>query len=127
MTDQRTRRTDSTRRRRRRRKPKQPNDKPISAVQVLEQTSQIDAQEPVEAELSSLEIAEFKEHFQFLAKHRKILKLKTNSQEDLLLSGAREPTRRGVCLHLLKKVDRQSVNSALTRVQDPKLRTHFLA
>ena len=75
----------------------------------------------------SAEIAEFKEHFQFLAKHRKVLKLKTNSQEDLLLSGAREPERRGVCLHLLKKVDRQSVNSALSRVQDPKLKTNFLA
>ncbi|MBT6179241.1 MAG: hypothetical protein HOI23_18495 [Deltaproteobacteria bacterium] len=97
------------------------------AVKVLEQKSEIDRSEPVEAELSAAEIAEFKEHFQFLAKHRKILKLKTNSQEELLLSGAREPERRGVCLHLLKKVDRQSVSSALTRVQDPKLKTSFLA
>ena len=126
MTEQTTTRPDSSRRRRRRRKPKSPKKKSISAAQVLEQTSQIDQQEPVEAQLSALEIAELKEHFQFLAKHRKILKLKTNSQEDLLLSGAREPERRGVCLHLLKKVDRQSVNSALTRLQDPKLKTNFL-
>ena len=47
------------------------------AVKVLEQKSEIDRSEPVEAELSAAEIAEFKEHFQFLAKHRKILKLKT--------------------------------------------------
>ena len=127
MTQQTSTRPDSSRRRRRRRKPKSPKKQGVSAAKVLEQTSQIDKQEPVEAELSVPEIAEFKEHFQFLAKHRKILKLKTNSQEDLLLSGAREPERRGVCLHLLKKVDRQSVNSALTRVQDPKLKTNFLA
>ena len=127
MTEQTSTRSDSSRRRRRRKRPKSPKNKPVSAAKVLEQTSQIDQQEPVEAELTAIEIAEFKEHFQFLAKHRKILKLKTNSQEDLLLSGAREPERRGVCLHLLKKVDRQSVNSALTRVQDPKLKTHFLA
>ena len=122
MTEQRTTRAESSRRRRRKKRPKSPKRNDISASQVLSQTSQILKEEPVEAPLSSAEIAEFKEHFQFLAKHRKVLKLKTNSQEDLLLSGAREPERRGVP----HPSDRQSVNS-LSRVQDPKLKTNFLA
>ena len=75
MTEQTSTRADSSRRRRRRKRPKSPKNKPVSAAKVLEQTSQIDQKEPVEAELTAIEIAEFKEHFQFLAKHRKILKL----------------------------------------------------
>jgi hypothetical protein len=127
MTNQTSSRSSSSKRKRRPDQRKSPINKVNQAVRVLEEKSEIDRDEPVEAELSAAEIGEFKEHFHFLAKHRKILKLKTNSQEELLLSGAREPQRRGVCLHLLKKVDRQSVSSALTRVQDPKLKTSFLA
>jgi len=127
MTNQTSSRAESGKRRRRPGRRKSPKININAAAKVLEQKSEIDREEAVEAALSAPEIAEFKEHFQFLAKHRKILKLKTNSQEELLLSGAREPERRGVCLHLLKKVDRQSVASALTRVQDPKLKTTFLA
>lgn len=127
MSNQPASRPSSSKRRRRPSRRKSPKNNDNQAVKVLEEKSEIDRSEPVETQLSPAEIAEFKEHFQFLAKHRKILKLKTNSQEELLLSGAREPERRGVCLHLLKKVDRQSVSSALTRVQDPKLKTSFLA
>ena len=61
MTEQTSNSGDSGRRRRRRRRPKSPKKKNISASQVLEQTSQISEEEPVEAKLSAAEIAEFKE------------------------------------------------------------------
>lgn len=58
------------------------------------------------------------EHFNFLRQHRKILRLKVNAAEDLLLNGVQEPSQRGVCQHLLAKVDRSSVISACERLDD---------
>ncbi len=57
-----------------------------------------------------------KQHFQFLKRHRKVLRLTLNAQEDLLLNGTREPTRRGVCQHLLGKLDKARVLSAVERL-----------
>jgi hypothetical protein len=57
-------------------------------------------------------------HFRFLREHRRTLDLKVNAAEDLLLNGAREPTHRGLCQHLLAKVERRRVELAVQRL-DP--------
>lgn len=62
----------------------------------------------------------------FLREHRQILKLKVNAAEDLLLNGRREPTHRGVCQHLLSKLDRARVIAASERLP-PAEATELLA
>ncbi len=57
-----------------------------------------------------------KRHFRFLREHRRVLNLRVNAQEDLLLNERREPTHRGVCQHLLGKVDRKRVFAAAERM-----------
>ncbi|MEE8201438.1 MAG: hypothetical protein V3R29_09755, partial [Candidatus Acidoferrales bacterium] len=61
-------------------------------------------------------MAALREHFRFLRENRKELRLKVNAAEDLLLNGVREPTHRGVCQHLLGKVERGAVLSAAERL-----------
>jgi hypothetical protein len=61
------------------------------------------------------EIAEMKEHLAFLRRHKDILRLKLNAAEDLLVNGQREPTERGVCRHLLGKIDRTVIDAAVAR------------
>jgi hypothetical protein len=70
----------------------------------------------VEEPLSPQEVAALREHFAFLREHRRELRLKVNANEDLLLNGVREPTHRGVCQHLLSKVERGAVLSASERL-----------
>lgn len=65
-------------------------------------------------------------HLKFLRDHRKELRLKVNAQEDLLLNGAREPSDRGACLHLLSKVDHAAVIGALERIDQPARRLRLL-
>ncbi len=62
----------------------------------------------------------------FLHKHRQTLKLKVNAAEDLLLNGKREPTHRGLCQHLLSKLDRARVLQASERLP-PAEATELLA
>ncbi len=62
----------------------------------------------------------------FLREHRQILKLKVNAAEDLLLNGRREPVHRGVCQHLLSKLDRARVIAASERLA-PAEATELLA
>lgn len=62
----------------------------------------------------------------FLREHRNTLKLKVNAAEDLLLNGRREPTHRGLCQHLLSKLDRTRVLQAAERMA-PAQATEFLA
>ncbi len=69
-----------------------------------------------EEPLSRDEVAAMKRHLRFLREHRKVLNLKVNAQEDLLLNERREPTHRGVCQHLLSKVDRKRVFAAVERL-----------
>jgi hypothetical protein len=73
---------------------------------------------PVDTEspLSEHEVQEFKRQLAFLRDYKKTLKLKLNAQEDLLLNGAREPDSRGVCHHLLSKVDYATVQRALEKL-----------
>ncbi len=72
---------------------------------------------PAEEPLTPEELAEMKQQLRFLRDHRRALQLRVNAQEDLLLNGAREPERRGVCQHLLSKVDRARVLSASERLE----------
>ena len=85
---------------RRRRRPSKNREKPQptaskSVEAVLDGKSQIDTALPAEIPLTPDEVTEFREHFKFLAKYRKVLRLKVNNKEDLLLTGAREPEHRG--------------------------------
>ncbi len=99
--------------RRRGRKPKQETESVLS-----EKVERVDLAQDREAPLSPEEISVLKEHFRFLQRYRRELRLKVNAAEDLLINGAREPTHRGICQHLLGKVDRASVLAACARL-DP--------
>jgi hypothetical protein len=94
-------------------------------VRALEE-SHLDASRPADDPLTPDEAAEMRQHLQFLKRHRQELRLKVNAAEDLLLNGARPPTHRGRCLHLLSKVDLACVTSTLSRVQDRKQATALL-
>jgi hypothetical protein len=56
-----------------------------------------------------------REHLAFLRRYKDVLRLKLNSAEDLLVNGQRPPTDRGVCRHLLGKLDRTVIEHALER------------
>jgi len=56
-----------------------------------------------------------KEHLAFLRRYKEILRLKLNAAEDLLVNGQREPSERGVCRHLIGKVDRAVIDAAIGR------------
>ena len=71
-----------------------------------------------------------KEHLAFLRRYKDILRLKLNAAEDLLVNAQREPTERGVCRHLLGKVDRAVIEAAVAREplrSDPANRARMLA
>jgi hypothetical protein len=103
------------RRRRRRRGP--PQKPPESAARVIAAAKPaVDAAKPSDAPLTAAEVAEMRVHLRFLKEHRKILALKVNAAEDLLLNGAREPSHRGVCQHLLDKVEKSRVELAAQRL-----------
>ncbi len=59
-----------------------------------------------------------RQHFRVLREFRRELRLKVNASEDLLLNEIRDPEHRGLCQHLLAKVDRTSVLGAVERL-DP--------
>ena len=61
------------------------------------------------------EVAEMREHLAFLREYKDALRLRLNAAEDLLVNGRREPSDRGVCRHLLGKVDRGVVEAAIGR------------
>ena len=122
------RKREGTRKRRggrRSRKPKAPT-KSESVSTALAKKSGVDPQKSSEEPLSPQEARSMREHFQFLRAHRKVLRLKVNAAEDLLLNGVQEPTHRGICQHLLGKVDRSSVISACERL-DPQAAAKLLA
>ena len=56
-----------------------------------------------------------REHLAFLRRYKEVLRLKLNAAEDLLVNQQREPSDRGVCRHLLGKVDRAVVERAIER------------
>jgi len=81
----------------------------------------------VDAPLTPVEAATMREHLRLLQKHKKLLGIALNAKEDLLINGAAEPEHRGICLHLLGKVDRAAVSRALERMPDPAARSRLLA
>src|SRR5262245_10838577 len=84
---------------------------------------------PADDRLTSAEVAEMKQHLAFLRTYKDMLRLKLNAAEDLLVNGQRQPTDRGVCRHLLAKVDRAAIEGALTREplrSDPAARARLL-
>ncbi len=93
---------------------------------MIVQAKPVDTSKPADVPLNPTEVAEMREHFKFLRDNRKMLQLRLNAAEDLLLNGAREPTHRGVCQHLLGKVDRARVELAAQRL-DPAARSRLLA
>ncbi len=76
--------------------------------------------------MSAAEVARMKVTLRFLREHRHTLKLKVNAAEDLLLNGRREPTDRGLCRHLLSKLERSRVVAAAEKMA-PAQATEFLA
>ncbi len=109
---------DGAKKKRRRRRRKGPPHDPTSAAHVLaKKTKKLDVEKSADAPLTQDEVATLRQHFGFLRQHRKVLRLRVNAAEDLLLNGVQEPTHRGVCQHLLAKVDRASVMSAAERLE----------
>lgn len=85
----------------------------------------VDADKAADVPLSKEEALEMRGHLRFLKEHRKVLALKVNAAEDLLLNGVREPTHRGVCQHLLDKVERSRVEAVAQRLE-PAARVRLL-
>jgi hypothetical protein len=115
-------------RRRRRRKPRRDEPRrPETPAEIVARAAEakplLDGK-AIEEPLTPDELAELRQQLRFLREHRKVLHLRVNAQEDLLLNEVRQPTRRGVCLHLLNKVDRAQVFSAAERL-DPAAATRL--
>lgn len=85
---------------------------------------------PVTEPFTPDEQREMCEHLEFLRQFKPHLGLSLNATEDLLINGAQLPTDRGVCKHLLSKLDRRAVERALGREavkNDAALRSRLLA
>jgi len=95
-------------------------------VQESLKPSILDPSLPASEPLSSAEVTEMKRHLRFLSEHRRILKLRVNAAEDLLLNGVHEPEHRGICMHLLSKVDHAAISNAVGRLPDAAARSRFL-
>jgi hypothetical protein len=68
-----------------------------------------------------------KQHLRFIRDHRRLLRVRLNAEEDLLVNGVREPSHRGKCLHLLGKIDHHLLTVALERIDDARVRSALLA
>ncbi|HEX9620522.1 MAG TPA: hypothetical protein VF989_10315 [Polyangiaceae bacterium] len=89
---------------------------PPAPARVLAESKPPLADQAADEPLTPAELLRMKEHFKFLRDHRRLLKLRVNAAEDLLLNGVREPTHRGVCRHLLAKVERARVLAVTERL-----------
>jgi hypothetical protein len=81
------------------------------------QAESVDLDKNADEPLTTQEAAVLRDHFRFLRENRKELRLKVNANEDLLLNGVRDPVHRGVCRHLLGKVERSNVLAAAERLE----------
>lgn len=88
-----------------------------AARALSKQSESVDLDKSADDPLTKQEVALLREHFRFLRENRKELRLKVNANEDLLLNGVREPVHRGVCRHLLGKVERSNVLAAVERLE----------
>jgi len=105
-------------------------DGPPQKPSVVPEVSTLVAAPTGPAPLSEAEIAEMNEHLAFLRRYKEALRIRFNAVEDLLVNGQRPPSDRGVCHHLLAKVDRTVVERALEREpmrSDAAARSRLLA
>lgn len=77
--------------------------------------------------LSPDELAQCSRWLRFIARHKEVLRVRWSAQEDLLINGAREPERRGVMQHLLRKIDAATLRKAHDRVSDARRWAEILA
>ena len=107
------------RRERRGRRGKGPAEPPARtagpAVPVIPTVSHLAESGPTSEPLHADEVEEMKQHLAFLREYKDALRLRLNAAEDLLVNGRREPSDRGVCRHLLGKVDRSVIDAAVGR------------
>jgi hypothetical protein len=102
--------------RRRRRRGRSRREPPAAAATIVPEVSRlVTPAAPVSDALSPTELAEMKQHLAFLRRYKDALRLKLNATEDLLVNGQREPTDRGLCRHLLGKVDRAVIEATIAR------------
>src|SRR5882762_1183231 len=121
--------------RRRRRRHRGPADRAgrasvPSGLSPLSEPRKLDLDRPVNEPLSPDEVREMAGHLAFLRSYKKLLGLSLNAAEDLLINGDRVPTDRGLCKHLLSKIDRRVVEKVLARdamKTDARMRARFLA
>ncbi|MED5465770.1 MAG: hypothetical protein VX699_14055 [Myxococcota bacterium] len=122
--------SDSKRPRKRRRRPRGKPKDTNAAQEAIRHSSTLDKSAPdaksAQTPLTPDEVAEMKEHLRFLFNNRKKLQLKVNAKEDLLLNGSRDPSERGVCMHLLGKVDRACVEKSIEKIQNPTAKSDLL-
>lgn len=112
------RRPRSNKNKKQRRKPGQPS--PAAPIRALARNKATLGDKHADEPLTRAEAEQMKAHFKFLRAHKKILKLRLNATEDLLLNGVREPTHRGVCQHLLGKVEKDRVLTVSERLPAPE-------
>jgi len=84
-------------------------------VQVIPSVSHLSESAPTGEPLTPDEVVEMKEHLAFLREYKEALRIKLNAAEDLMVNGRRDPTDRGVCRHLLGKIDRNVIEAAVGR------------
>lgn len=114
-------------RRQRKRKPqKEKVPSLLDPARAVKQAAAPPVEGPADLPLSPDEVARLKSAFRFLKEHRNALKLRVNATEDLLLNAKIEPNHRGICQHLLAKVDKARVLQISERVP-PGEATVFLA
>jgi hypothetical protein len=90
----------------------------------------LDLDRPADEPLAPAEVAQMVAHLAFLRRYKRQLRLRLNASESLLVDGQRPPEHRGRCKHLLSKVDRATLQAALSRgslATDPAARATFLA
>ncbi len=89
--------------------------RPAPPPEVVPTVSHLTESSPTGEPLTADEVVEMKQHLGFLREYKDALRLRLNAAEDLLVNGRREPSDRGVCRHLLGKVDRAVIDAAVGR------------
>ncbi len=89
----------------------------------------LDLDAPADKPLSDAEMVEAERHLAFIRRTRKVLRLRLNDAENLVIDGARKAEHRGQLKHLLAKIDKSAAVAALARkpiCDDPKARASLL-
>lgn len=105
----RTTKTQKPQRKRRRKKKKRNNLEPI------QHRNRLDLSKPADLALTPDEQKEMIQHLKFIQRFKGALRLSLNANEDLLVNQTKPPTDRGICKHLLAKIDGPAIDRALAR------------